>query len=630
MIISKKNVLLLSLLFGILLTLAPIKKTFAVPNLPNAGPGIDLNKINVDLEAGYKMECVPSDQKTARCEDDPPSECMTTPAPVEPITFSSGSCTHTANCDIVVCGSGRSKKQGVISGCAATTNSPSYFKGGGSKTFGNFKIDKEPQDQFLMGDFIAQGQKTAKLMGAKDHTVYGFFAVSPLEGEGGGAIVPGDEVVIGDGGALQQATFSFVTEATSTTAPTTQKKCVGVFWDPYGRVFDSVSFEPLGEKEAQVAVLDKDGVYVDLPSNNVFIDSMGKYNIFLKEDGYYKLSVSSLAAHEFTTVVLDPKYKDLYHKTFIPGDPAFYEKASDPQRIDIAVKPKSIPYQRQIDYSYINQKIIYDAGVQYALLEFRVTHPLTVVKTNVLDGKMTCAETDTNRTNKDGFCTMAVPLSQYPQEGLKIQLIKDKKYYLYGVEVEEDDSIIDMTKVSQNEMSSFIETVDPILQTIEGYAYDSKGKVIPNAIVKVIYRETNQTILTATATEDGFFSIPRKYLPPLEYYLEFTNPSTSVETIQSTAQFVRQNKDYIESRKINLMTVTQEGKPGKMSEKEMHQRRSGNIINSKSQNSEPQTNAPLVTGTTSPQFMIIAAICTIILLIVIAGIALFHFSKKNG
>lgn len=629
MIISKKNIILFLLLSGILLALSPIKKTWAVPNLPNAGPGVDLNKIKVDLEAGYKMECVPSDQKVARCEDDPPSECMTTPAPVEPVTFSSGSCTHTANCDIVVCGYGNSKKQGFISGCAATTNSPNYFKGGGTRTFGNFKINQAPEDQFLMGDFIAQGQKSAKLIGAKDHTVYAFFAVSPLEGEGGGAIVPGDEVVIGDGGALQQATFSFVTEATETTAPTTQKKCVGVFWDPYGRVFDSVSFEPLGEKEAQVAVLDKDGVYVELPSNNVFIDSMGKYNIFLKEDGYYKLSVSALASHEFTTVTLDPKYKDLYHKTFIPGDPAFYEKASDPQRIDIAVKPKSIPYQRQIDYSYINQKVIYDAGVQYALLEFRVTHPLTVVKTNVVDEKMTCAETDTNRTNKDGFCTMAVPLSKYPQEGLKIQLLKDKKYYLYGIEINEEEFVIDQTKISTNKMGSIIETVSPILQSVEGYAYDSKGMIIPNAVVKVVYKETNQTILTATADESGFFSIPRKYLPPLEYYLEFRNPDTSVVTTQSTAQFVRQNKNYIESNKINLMTATQEGKPGKMSEKEIKQRMSSNSINSRNQNSEPQTNISQVKPA-SPQFMILAIVCTIILLIVIAGIALFHFSKKNN
>lgn len=619
MISVKKYILVLSVLFSGALILTLVQRT----NAQQKAIGVDLNKIKVDLEAGYKMECVPSNQKKAQCVDDPPSQCMTTPAPVEPVTFASGACTHTANCDIVVCAGGNNI------GCAATTNSPNYFKGGGTRTFKDFKIDMAPQDQFLMGDFIAQGQKTAKLIGARDHTVYAFFAVSPLAGEVEGAILPGDEILIGSGGALQQATFSFTTETTQTSAPTTQKKCVGVFWDPYGRVFDSVSFEPLGEKEAQVAILDKDGVYLDLPSNNVFTDFMGKYNIFLKEDGYYKLSVSSLASHEFTSLTLDPKYKDLYHKTFILGDPAFYEKASEPQRIDIAVKPKSIPYQRQIGYSYINQKVIYDGGVQYALLEFRVTHPLTVVKTNITDEKMTCAETDTNRTDKDGFCTMAVPLSKYPQEGLKIQLLKDKKYYLYGVEITEDEFVIDQTMISKNKMGSFIETVSPILQTIEGYAYDLKGKIIPNAVVKVNYKETNKTILTATADEKGFFSIPRKYLPPLEYYLEFTNPSTSVITTQSTAQFVRHNKDYIESNKINLMTATQEGKPGKMSEKEIKQRINANSMNSKNQNNEPQTNISPATPTT-PQFMIIAIVCTIILLIVIAGLAILHFSKKNN
>jgi len=634
MIILKKNIILSILLIGILFILHPIKKIFAVANLANTDLAENANKIIVDLEAGYKMECVPSKQKKEHCEDNPPShppsQCMTTPAHVEPITFASGSCSHTANCDIVVCAKSRIPLQGYVANCAATMNNPQYFKGGGTKLFGDFKIDMEPQNQFLMGDFIAQGQKTAKLTGAKDHTAYSFFAVSPLVGEAGDAIESGDEVEIGGDGALQQATVSFITEATSTTASTTQKKCGGVYWDPYGRVFDAISLEPLGEKEAQVAILDKDGAYVDLPSNNIFIDFMGKYNIFLKEDGYYKLSVTSLPAHEFTTVILDPKYKDLYHKTFVQGDLPFYEKASAPQRIDIAVKPKSIPYQRQIGYSYINQKVIYDAGAQYALIEFKATHPLTIVKTNIIDEKMTCAETDTNRTNKDGFCTMAVPLSQYPQEGLKIQLIKDKKYYLYGVEVNEDDFMIDLTKVPQNKMSYFIETVSPILQTIEGYAYDSKGKIIPNANVKVIYKETNQTILKTTATKDGFFSIPRKYLPPLEYYLEFTNPSTFVRTIQSTTQFVKQNKDYIELKKINLMAVTHDEKPGKMSEKEIQQRKSVNNINNRFKNKESEINTPSAITATSPQFMIITIVCIIVLLIIVAILVLFQLSKKSN
>lgn len=594
----------------------------AVPNIPSK-VGVDLNKIKVDLEAGYKMECVPSEQRTARCEDDPPSECMTTPAPVEPVTFKSGLCSHTANCDIVVCSGGKTP------GCAATTNSPSYFKGGGTRTFGNFKIDQTPQDQFLMGDFIAQGQKSAKLIGARDHTVYAFFAVSPLAGDVEGAILPGDEILIGSGGALQQATLSFTTEAGETSAPVVQKKCIGVFWDPYGRVFDSVSFEPLAENDARVAVLDKDGVYVDLPSNNVSIDFMGKYNIFLKDDGYYKLNVSELKSHEYTFVTLDPKYKDLYHKTFIPGDPAFFEKASAPQRIDIAVKPKSTPYQRQIGYSYINQKVIYDSGVQYALVEFRVTHPLTVVRTNVAEASMTCAETNSSRTDKDGFCTMAIPLANYPQDGLQIQLLKDKKYYLYGEIINEEASQIDASLLTKNNMSSFTETLNPILQTIEGFAYDENGATIPNAIVKVLYSETKQTILTTTADEAGFFFISRKYLPPLEYYLEFQNPITSAIISRTTAQFVKQNRNYIESKKINLMTVSQNGKPGKMSENEYKQRMSTNTSNSRVPDDKAQPNIPPA-NTTSPRFMIVAIVVAIVILFLIAGIVLVRFTKKDN
>lgn len=591
-----------------------------------SGASVDTSKIKVDLQMGYKMECVNTNARNVpKCRQD---ECeMTTPAPAEPIIIQSGNCTSDEPCDIAICGNGVQKLPAhqlkKVSGCVSQGNS--YFPKP-DVPFPNLILDDiDPfNKKFRTGRLPAEQQKTGTLRGALGHVAYAFFAVSKLsEKEPNPIITRGSEIEIGTDQSLKQADIEFTQESFNPTgAPNVGKKCLGVFWDPYGRVFDSISFEPLNADEARVQVLDENGVYVDIPSNNVLIDQLGKYNIFLEKDGYYTLGVTSLKEHEYINTKIDQRHMALYYKTYVPGDPAFYEKASAPQRIDIPVVPKGKPYQRKIEVMYIDQKLVTDNNENYVLLEFRTSHPLTVVRINVLGEKPICEQTGESQTDKNGFCTLVIPQLRYPQTGLQLTLLKDKKYYLYGVDIGQYD--LQSMNNNQSSMDAATTTLNlnPILQTIEGYAYDVQGNMLPNAIVEVKFKIDNTRIVSTRADRTGFFSIPKKYLPPFEYYLEFTDVRTKEKTIQSTSIFIKNNLHYLTDQRINLMERLPNDRLNKMYQK--------NTIYQKSYTNKLQEVSPANEKSQSIQQKIVLFILLILFFISIGIIIIMTRGSKKS
>lgn len=342
--------------------------------------------------------------------------------------------------------------------------------------------------------------------------------------------------------------------------------CTIVLWDPYGRVFDAQSLEPLGKDEAIVTLLDKDGNKVNLPTNDDSLDVFGLYNILVIKNDNYKLKVAPKTKHLFEPVIVNPLYKDLFSEfIYRAGDPPFYEKADDPKRVDIPLKPIGTPYSRPIEIGRMTQKDI-NTGTQ---LIIKVTHPLSIVKV-MSNGKILTEDGYGKKllgqTDKSGLWQAVIKKSLLSQFGYSIEVSKNPKYYQSGtytriISPDPNHIVIDDKTITSGDSSTVTGYFNPLLEYIEGYAYDNNQKKIPNAKVNIVLKTDKSIYYQTTTDSSGFFTIYSKNLPFLDYYLEFIDPQTQIKITQSTSKFVKNNEAYINSEELNFMNSTKSNQP---------------------------------------------------------------------
>ena len=94
-------------------------------------------------------------------------------------------------------------------------------------------------------------------------------------------------------------------------------------------------------------------------------------------------------------------------------------------------------------------------------------------------------------------------------------------------------------------------TLDPILNNLEGYAYDVNGQVMPKATVGVYLKFSKNPAFETKADDKGFYRISSEYLPPMAYDIRYTSAGGVSNTV-STAKFIAQNASYFQSKKTNL------------------------------------------------------------------------------
>jgi hypothetical protein len=462
------------------------------------------------------------------------------PKNVEGGTFT-GTCSGKTKCDIITCmpGAGCIPNQGFVK-----LNSGNNF--------------------FSPGEINEAGT----LNNIQDHTGYYIYAAHTPEPLGKG--------VEGENTTQQQAQATLV-------FPAGAENCTQIYWDPYGRVFDSVSLEPFAAGQASVTLLDENGSpSANVFTNNVLVDEMGKYNIRINKDGNYKLNVTPKTNHTFASTMPDARYADLYDFIYKLGDPAFVEIAQNPKRVDVPLKPVGTPYTRSPDYISREYIDVWNEGELYTKIALRTVHPKTIVK--VMVGGVELTEDGAGRalpktSDKEGYWLALIKKTVTSQEGFTIELIKNPQYYplargngnffgmivdriaslfVKGVSAQQtikiNNPVTPTTKVVNS--NSTVIKFEPILEYVEGYAYDAQNKVIPKAKINVKLKMNDKIVSTTTTDDSGFFTLYPKDLPPYEYYLEIVNPVTRVASVQTTSEFVTKNKSYLESEKIDLIKAT--------------------------------------------------------------------------
>lgn len=412
----------------------------------------------------------------------------------------------------------------------------------------------DPETDYLVLDFplIPKGNVNIsnpplKEGGLDSHKLYFYY------GRGEGNIEPTVVSGVGTGAengsesGLQQGTLEFTSFDTPPSGET--QKCTFVAWDPFGRVFDSVSLEPI--PNVKVTLIDnitKKPAVMKFESNNDTTFADGLFNILVENEGMYQLSLDPIATHLFTkNPTFNPHYSKIYYDLYSPQY-TFQEKQGIPTHHDIPLQPLGSPYRApKVETMKVEEAMNMGESMLY---KGRVSHPFAKV---CLFGETSRKEFGcTENSDKFGVYQIFIRNEDIPFDerlipiGTKVDIAR-----VLITPIPRQPIKTDVIVISPQSLGS-----EPVFGYIEGYTYNEKGLIIPKAKVDVILKSNNKIVYTTYADNKGFFTIYSKNIPIFEYYLQII-PSGSREAARvTTSQFAKANKAYLTSKKINLMKGT--------------------------------------------------------------------------
>lgn len=430
-----------------------------------------------------------------------------------------------------------------------------------------------------------------------------------------------------------------------------QNNCVIVRYDPWGKVFDKDSLEPI--PNVQVSVMKKNGTNYRLVTNTdiapativnpMTTDVMGGYSILLPTDTY-KMTVSRGTIDNKT---VNQNYTLAYTDLYDGAD--FVENKELHFDIPVANNP---PY-KAADVTVVSKTEFIDTSVlpNQTVVKMQFSHPLT--RLNVYAEMPGATGTTPTRrlvmsvqADKNGWVEAKVPMECKAGETACLNS---------GEVVRVEKERVDLTKNGQtqsfrervvNFVKSFLSVptveaqtvaqkqdivLDPVLNYVEGCAYSGVQK-LPNAKVEVFPTFSQNAFYTTTADENGCFSISSEHLPKFPYVLRYTS-AFGVVVKQTTSEFINKNATYIAARKINLNqykdaqggTVAPGAKPAG----------SGNGTSQTGNGTQPDAannpaNAQQGVGQQSASSNLVVIVVILLLLVGTAGLLLaFYIYKKN-
>ena len=269
---------------------------------------------------------------------------------------------------------------------------------------------------------VAAGKVNVNISGTfKDHVSHTFYAI------GDAPVV----IATGEGGAEAENQTQQIGQVSNFEFPQTQgseQKCVSVYWDPFGRVFDAVSLEPMEGLNVSLFQSPSRSLVL-VPNNPTLTDKAGVYNILIDTEDDYFLTVAPPATHQFTeNVELNPKYNLVYTNIYSPGE-VFHESILPsiiPENFDfssyhhdIPLQPKGEPFRGAV------AEVIEETLNQIDLNDFvtysgRVTYPMAqVCLAGEASGAIACGNAD-----QYGVFNISVDKLSLPQEFIEVKVEK--------------------------------------------------------------------------------------------------------------------------------------------------------------------------------------------------------------
>jgi hypothetical protein len=337
-------------------------------------------------------------------------------------------------------------------------------------------------------------------------------------------------------------------------------KCLMLTYDPYGRVFDSKTLEPI--QGAVVTLLKKteSGEFVPVESTDVLGGitnpvTTGKDGSFAFRvpDGTYKLSISA-KGYRFPTKndELNSHYSQIYSNVYrgeeiiqkgkivhhdIPLAPVDTKKS---EQQSLNTKPQILTLNQSLNKT---EKTINIEGT--------TTHPKATID---IYGKTPAGKTYKRtrliqKAQADKFGKFSIVIKQAAFGTNEIigdmEIIKDSSIFAAKTEKPKSwwnaifASFIQKVIGSEKEVGSVI-PLQPIPVELKGYAVNDTGVTIANTKVEIYLPFSNQPVAYTRTDERGYFSIGAGYLPDLPYTIQFKTATGQVIK-RTTSQFILEN-----------------------------------------------------------------------------------------
>jgi len=393
--------------------------------------------------------------------------------------------------------------------------------------------------------------------------------------------------------------------------------------DPYGRIFDAKSLEPIPNVSISILDQNKQNLNIPLLTNPQIVKNDGVFN-FVVAPGTYYLNPRIPSGYIFANAAnINSNYTKAYSQILSSPEEAIIEKSiKNPEHRDIALDPgTNTPFRStpvKINYGTMRN------GTDMVVIG-RVSHPLSIIEftqgSNII-GKTTATKYGAFKVTIKN--SMIQPDTAIDVTITKVDLtnnanLSTKSNNLFDSLFITLKSIISPQVIAAiSNKSSF--KIDPIPSYLEGLAYDKSSNVVPNAIIYVKLNNSNQIYYQTKADEKGAFKINPSDLPIYAYSIEIKDPKTNVVTKQTTYEFAGKNKKYLSENKVNLMTAIKNGKS-------LIKKTPTSIVKNQTNNTTPSEKK--LKAMEDPNSIIFTLLVLFAIMIVI-GITLYFLYKNNA
>lgn len=429
-------------------------------------------------------------------------------------------------------------------------------------------------------------------------------------------IDPPPPAPVGQGGGQKLGTFDFSFNSVVV-------DCASIAWDPYGRLFDASTLEPIGNTQITLQI-NKGGIFsamtpADLLGGNLInpqqVYEDGAFS-FIVPDGDYKLL--PILSYVTDLAKIDPNYKKAYSEIY--AGEVIQQRGAIQQR-DIAIvtqNTNTVPKAISFFYNVTPYGTI--------ILDGTVSHPLT--KINVKTAKISALRPtskiphrtiQTFQTDKMGEFKFSVDQNKFEKTGSYTEIIA-------GIELVK----VDLRTAEESSASSQTVALEPIPQYLEGYAYNAAGTILPNTTVGVYISSGVSPYTEVITDENGLFKITTELLPSSMYNLRYTT-KTGITFVVKPSTFLAQNQQYYVQNRLSPYVGNYKGgilaPTGGPNEEKTSQGKAANVQSSEKQESQKGGNDQVP----SKQISMQAFVLIIILILLLGGVVgvVIYIKKKR-
>ncbi len=337
-------------------------------------------------------------------------------------------------------------------------------------------------------------------------------------------------------GGQQQGTFSF---------DTTSKNCVSINWDPYGRVFDSQTLEPVPGAEVTLYKVESSGqatIVKDIVGGNVINPQHTPDNggfTFVVPNDTYRIGVAS-AGYDFPNIAskLNTNYAKVYSDMYRGED---IVQSGKIEHRDIPLDSASGGKTYKLTYTFFQEINKFTGKI---IIEGKASHPYTKFTVTTEKAGVRYHDATVAQADKNGTFSITVDPSTFEPGEVMGQLEVTKVDVSRGPL----SSLLNFFSVFAQETSTV--KLESIPNYLEGVAYDAANKPLANAKVGV-YLAFSDSSFYETATDDkGFFRITSEHLPYMPYRLRY-NATSGTQITVAPSKFLVQNTKYLSDNNIS-------------------------------------------------------------------------------